>query len=663
MKTRQSNKSKNSVVAASLLLMVNASVHTNLNANTAPIGDAGAVNSQSNARDQVQLPSRFKDKTSIRANQQRSQTNLSTLRLSVKGFAFENSPLVDADEVNQILSPWKDRDLSFSEFELAVHQVADYLRNNGHPNASVQVSRAAFSNGQVVVAVNGLSPGQSVSPTLAVDEFELKGLTVASAEQIRPILAPYANKNLSIEQIQGVADEIAVYLRGLGYPLAQAFLPPQKIDSGKIQIQVLEGVVDGAKGSDGVIVETAGKRVQPAVLETILSKAVIPGKPIRNDELDRAVRLAGDLAGVKSLTTTLGPGAQPGSTFVTAKVDEEKLVTGSVAVDNYGNKFTGEQRTSAELNLNSPFGRGEQFTLNLTESSGSSSAKLSAVTPVGSSGAKIGASVADLDVSVGGAFAPLNITSNTSVASVFGSYPIVRSATNNIQATLVHDEKDVFNELLGTPSADRKIDLTTIGLNGNFTELSGAQNSWSVSYGVGNVDLRTNTVLADDLATRGSFGKFNAAVARLTPLSKDRTWSLYSALSGQTADKNLDVVEQFQLGGPNGVRAYPTGEAIGEEGLLLNLELRKLLSKSRFGDFNVFGFYDYGAIEQKRQMGKNYSIDGVGVGMSLANSDVGSISVAFAKKLGKNPNPSPLGFDADGQSKDARVLIYANILF
>lgn len=662
MKQRSNNKRNQTVVAASLLLMVNATMVTPLNANPAP-DDANPDNSQSTTREQVQLPSRFKEKTTIRANQQRTQTNLSALRLSVKGFAFENSPLVDSDEINQILSPWRERDLTFAEFELAVHQVADYLRNNGHPNASVQVSRAAFSNGQVVVAVNGLSTGESIQPTVAINEFDIKGLTVATADQVRPILEPYANKNLTVAELQGVAEEVAVFLRGLGYPLAQAYLPPQKIDGGKVQIQVLEGIVDGQKGTDGLIVETAGERVQPTIIETILSKAVIPGQPIKNDDLDRAVRLAGDLAGVRSLTTTLGPGEQPGSTFVTAKVDEENLFTGSVSVDNYGNKYSGEERVNATLNLNSPFGYGELFTLNLTETDRSRSAKIAGVTPVGSSGLKVGASYADLDVSVGGAFTPLNIASNSSVASVFGSYPLIRSATNNVQATVVVDDKDVFNQLLGTPTSDRKVELTTLGLNGNFTETSGAQNSWSVSYGFGDVTLKSNTVLADDLATRGSFEKINAAFGRLTPLSKDRTWNLYTAVSGQTANKNLDVVEQFQLGGPNGVRAYPTGEAIGEEGALLNVELRKLVNRTSFGDLNVYAFYDYGHISQRRQFGRSYGLEGAGVGVSLVKSKFGSVNIAFAKKIGNNPNPNPLGQDADGEAKSARVLIYANIVF
>ena len=52
------------------------------------------------------------------------------------------------------------------------------------------------------------------------------------------------------------------------------------------------------------------------------------------------------------------------------------------------------------------------------------------------------------------------------------------------------------------------------------------------------------------------------------------TLSLYAAFNGQVASKNLDNSEKMGLGGPAGVRAYPTGEAYGDQGYILNLEAR-----------------------------------------------------------------------------------------
>jgi hemolysin activation/secretion protein len=46
------------------------------------------------------------------------------------------------------------------------------------------------------------------------------------------------------------------------------------------------------------------------------------------------------------------------------------------------------------------------------------------------------------------------------------------------------------------------------------------------------------------------------------------------------------------LGGPNAVRAYPVNEALGDQGYLLNFELRFRV----YTDVDVIGFIDHGGI-------------------------------------------------------------------
>jgi Hemolysin activation/secretion protein len=67
---------------------------------------------------------------------------------------------------------------------------------------------------------------------------------------------------------------------------------------------------------------------------------------------------------------------------------------------------------------------------------------------------------------------------------------------------------------------------------------------------------------------------------------------LYLSFSGQRANKNLDSSEKFSLGGAYGVRAYPQGEGIGDEGYLAILELRHKLS----GWAQCILFYDTGSV-------------------------------------------------------------------
>jgi hemolysin activation/secretion protein len=68
---------------------------------------------------------------------------------------------------------------------------------------------------------------------------------------------------------------------------------------------------------------------------------------------------------------------------------------------------------------------------------------------------------------------------------------------------------------------------------------------------------------------------------------------LWLALAGQQASKNLDSSEKFSLGGPTNVRAYPTGEASGDEGWRGTLELRHSLAASVQGVL----FYDFGSVK------------------------------------------------------------------
>ena len=66
-------------------------------------------------------------------------------------------------------------------------------------------------------------------------------------------------------------------------------------------------------------------------------------------------------------------------------------------------------------------------------------------------------------------------------------------------------------------------------------------------------------------------------------------FDLHLNFHGQLASRDLDGSEQFSLGGANGVRAYPQGEASGDSGYQATAELRyqtpvKGMSMTLFAD-------------------------------------------------------------------------------
>jgi hemolysin activation/secretion protein len=91
----------------------------------------------------------------------------------------------------------------------------------------------------------------------------------------------------------------------------------------------------------------------------------------------------------------------------------------------------------------------------------------------------------------------------------------------------------------------------------------------------------------DDVTARkrGGFDKFNLDLARVQNLPAG--FSLYGRYSLQLADRNLDSSERFGLGGAQGVRAYPLGEGMGDEGWLGQVELRYAME-----NYTPYAFYD-----------------------------------------------------------------------
>src|SRR5204862_3264323 len=102
--------------------------------------------------------------------------------------------------------------------------------------------------------------------------------------------------------------------------------------------------------------------------------------------------------------------------------------------------------------------------------------------------------------------------------------------------------------------------------------------------------------------------------------------SLLLSLNGQMASKNMASAEKFSLGGAGGVRAYPTGEGLGDTGWIFTAEGRYLVPgwKVAGGDVTLSGFWDQGWVRinennpaSNAAVQNNRRLSGYGVGASL----------------------------------------------
>lgn len=435
-------------------------------------------------------------------------------------------------------------------------------------------------------------------PAITVSSFRIKGNSVFSEPQLLALLAEYQGKSLTLDGLNEAADVIKSHYRTNSYFLAQAFLPPQQIKDGVVEIQVVEGAI----GKTNINMADEA-RLRQSVARGYLDSMLPPGTLITEGGIEKSLLLLNDLPGV-TIRSTLKPGAQVGEADLDVLVgDEGKRFAGDVQLDNWGNKNSGEIRLTGTLDARNLTGLGDLLSIRAlyAEDKGTTLGRISYTMPVGSYGTKVTASYSDLAYELGGTFANIDADGDAKVAAILALHPFKRSRNNNVFGMLGYDNKRLVDRQFNGATEDkREIDNLWLGLAGDFRDdlAGGALNTYNVALTFGDAEIITPTTLAaDTYGTDGSFKKFNVSFQRLQSLA-DNT-ALLMSVTGQMADKNLPAVEQMSLGGPRGVRSHPVGEAAGDNAVLATLELRRVIPsvKPLGGTLQVSLFADYGHVK------------------------------------------------------------------
>ena len=497
--------------------------------------------------------------------------------------------------------------------------------------------------------------------------FKVSGNTAFPDATLVSLLNPFVGQDLDLAGLDQAAGVISQYYRSQGYFVARAYLPAQEIASGNLEIAVIEGRLGAIKFNRGT-----NTRLSEATAQSLLAGAAPIGAPIKEQNIERGLMLLNDLPGV-DVKSTLIPGATPGSSDLVVETTEGALVTGSVDLDTYGNKYTGTVRVGGTININDPFGIGDQFVVRgLTSGRGMNYGRLAYSAPVGDIGTRVGVAYSKMRYKLGKDFEPLNATGESSVTSIYAVQPIVRSRNSNLYGTATYDSKRLSDDQLGANVTDKKIGVFGLGLTGDMRDAlgGGGLTAAGLNYSGGNLNLGGNLNYAanDALTARtdGSYSKVNYNISRLQRV--DDAWSVFAGVTGQTSSKNLDSSEKFVLGGL-GVRAYPQGEASGDSGTLVNLEARYTVPGFDFGSLQLVGFYDYGSVKLHKNLWagsapvglpnfpNTYSLSGVGFGVNIFKEGDYSLRSSVAWKVGNNPARDVLGRDSDSESKSVRFWI------
>ena len=472
-------------------------------------------------------------------------------------------------------------------------------------------------------------------PKVRVNSLRVSGGTLFSDEQLIAATDFRPGSELNLSDLRNLAARITRYYNDRGYFLAQAYLPAQDIQGGVVTISVIEGRY-------GAINLRNQSRLKDNVAHGVLA-GLDSGDIVESAPLERRLLLLSDIPGV-GVRSTLAPGSAVGTSDLIVDIVPGRSVTGSIEADNAGNRYTGPYRLGGSVYFNNLTGNGDVASVRVLASNlGLLYGRASYQTLLGN--ASVGVAYARVNYELGREFKSLDADGSADIFSLFGSYPLIRSRNTNLYA-LGAVEARYLEDRIGITSTitNRNIHSATAGFRGNQRDAigPGGWSTFSVAATWGKLDIETPEARAVDSASsrrNGQYGKLQFSAAHLQQLVGPL--SLYGAIRGQVASKNLDSSEQMALGGAYAVRAYPEGEAYGDQGYVANMEARLLLpdfSDSMPGRIQLVGFVDIGAVTRAKDPwypGSNSAHrKGYGAGLIWSNPNDFLITASYARKLG-----------------------------
>ena len=492
-----------------------------------------------------------------------------------------------------------------------------------------------------VVPQSAPTTADTAGVKIVVKSLNVVGAHVYSEAELLALTGFMPGSELSLDELRGMASKIGDHYRANGYFVAQAYLPAQDIKDGAVTIAVIEGEY-------GKITLNNQTRLAGDLANSQIS-GLNSGDVIQAAPLESRLLLLSDIPGVK-VKSTLVPGASVGASDLIVDLTPGPTVSGEVDFDNAGNRYTGEYRLGGTVNLNNLAGRGDVASLRaMTTGEGLNYARASYQMMFGK--ATAGVAYSALKYKLGEEFESLRAHGTAEIASIYGSYPLIRSRSNNLSACLVYEDKTFQDKVDSTSTVtDKSAQVVSASLYGNQRDRfgGGGVTSYALTWSTGNIDIETPAARIIDAATaktNGHFDKIGFRAARLQRVTD--SVSLSAAINGQFASKNLDSSEKMGLGGMYGVRAYPEGEGYGDEGYLLNLEARYLLPKysaTMPGQMHLIGFVDTGSVTTHKRPwapGPNSrTLSGAGVGLSWGEANNFLARAYYAVKLGNEPATS-----------------------
>jgi hemolysin activation/secretion protein len=513
---------------------------------------------------------------------------------------------------------------------------------------------------------------------IVVNRFALEGVVdrpgLINATEVEGLVEEQRKKwagLMTMGQMQLVADEVTNYYRSHGLILAKAYIAAQTVTDDVVKLTVLEGKL-GAVFSEGVSPLPTPRKAKDLFSanksrysKELLKKPFQPllGEPVVKDQFEEALFQLLNYPGLK-YTAVVRPGSAVGTADLYIKEIEERLINGFVSLDNYGSKYTGKYRPRLDISFNNPTKAADKLSVTLMGTvipSNDLYGGASYERPLPWLNNYLGVDYARNVFDIGGSLEDLQLSGRSDIFDIYYKHSFKKSRMgslngllrfSSITALTTKESTTLSKDKLSVLSAETEfVNYIDQWFGGGVTNLNIV-----VSRGLSNFlgsndnnDLDISRVTASGEKVPAEFWKLNADYSRL-----QRLWtnaSLLFRFNGQMTDSALVSVEQFALGGPDSVRAYPQAELMMDQGYFTSAEL--IFNAPGFANHSAFSnrtwgellqvsiFCDNAGGELKDPLGneeKSGYLSGAGVGVHFTMPGLFSADLSVAAPIGSRHN-------------------------
>lgn len=404
-------------------------------------------------------------------------------------------------------------------------------------------------------------------------------------------------QDVTINDLIMSANDITDYYQAKGYISTIAYLPPQKVQNGSVEIKILEGKYGNVEINPG-----KWERASYLNKHYLKDHNIEPGKILNVKDVRNALTEMNTEEYMKGEVSFADNEESEEFSDVTLDVKDRFPLNLDIRYDNQGRELIGTQRGVLYAGLHDVTGHGDTLmgTVSMSERS----------------------------FGVGGMYS-LPIAANDTRLNLGYSYSHVRLGKSLKYLNLKGDSHDVFVgvsrrlaqgedfRLYGDITLDmRNTEMTS----GAFPELDSAYRTrvlratltdvkddyfgrWLFNGGIaGGIPIDASDYNKARNMSSNNFVKLNASAARLQVLPHNHLAILQ--VNGQYANRHLYASEAMQFGGIATVRGYDEGFRIGDYGVTASVEYRMpipgfraiLPEKYKFisDSIQLAGFYDFG---------------------------------------------------------------------